>query len=141
MPPATMTRSSPARIAWAADMTAWSPEPQTRLTAMAPTFSGTPPPMAAWRAGAWPRPADTTFPRMTSPSSAASIPARSMAARIARAPSSVAERGLRPPRKRPMGVRAAETITAVRAGSLIYRSPASNRRSCPAGGGCRAAVL
>src|SRR5690554_7048387 len=50
MPPATMTCASPARIAWAASMTACRPEPHTRLTAIAPTVSGTPPLSAACRA-------------------------------------------------------------------------------------------
>src|SRR5690554_4746926 len=119
MPPATMTCASPARIAWAASMTACRPEPHTRLTAIAPTVSGTPPLSAACRAGAWPRPAETTLPRITSSMSEASMRLRSSAARIAIAPSSGALRPESPPRKRPIGVRAAPTITAVRCGSAI----------------------
>src|SRR6185312_15924866 len=48
---------------------------------------------------------------ITLPTSAGETPARERAARMAIAPSSVAESGARPPRKRPMGVLAADTIT------------------------------
>src|SRR5581483_2799197 len=68
--------------------------------------------MAAWRAGAWPTPPCTTLPKITSEMSDASTPARSTAARIAAAPSWGAVSGARPPRKRPIGVRAAERMTA-----------------------------
>ena len=84
-------------------MTALRPEPQTLLTVTAGMSSGTPPPMAAWRAGACPSPAVTTLPMMTSSISPVGIsPARSIAARITRAPSSVAERGESAPKKRPV---------------------------------------
>jgi len=51
MPPAMATSISPAAICWAAVTMACAPEPQTRFTVMAGTATGTPPPMAAWRAG------------------------------------------------------------------------------------------
>ena len=75
--------------------------------------------IAAWRAGACPTAAWSTWPMITSPISAGSILALAIAARIATAPSSGAVSGASPPRKRPIGVRAAETITGVR--SDIYR--------------------
>ena len=42
------------------------PEPQTLLTVVAPTLTGRPAAMAAWRATFCPRPAPTTLPRITS---------------------------------------------------------------------------
>src|SRR5581483_6233828 len=48
-----------------------------------------------------------------------SIPARSTAARRATAPSSGADIGASPPRKRPIGVRTAETMTGVRAAAEL----------------------
>src|SRR5438270_303852 len=66
IPPTAKARASPARIAWSARTTALSPEPQTLLIVVAPTCGGMSAPMAAWRAGAWPRPALTTFPINTS---------------------------------------------------------------------------
>ncbi len=120
MPPATTRRASPARIAWAASMTALSPEPQTLFTVRAGMVAGSPALTAACRAGACPAPAETTLPMMTSSTSAVSIPDRSAAARTAMAPSSGAERGDRPPRKRPIGVRAPpRRMTAVRDASLM----------------------
>src|SRR5574342_190817 len=43
MPPATYRSPSPARIAWAASMTALRPEPETLLTVVAGTLGGRPP--------------------------------------------------------------------------------------------------
>jgi hypothetical protein len=117
IPPATITRASPARIAWAASITALRPEPHTLLMVSAGTVSGTPPSTAAWRAGACPTPACTTFPMITSSMSSGPTPERSTAVRTEMAPSSVAERGESPPRKRPIGVRTALTMTAVVFGS------------------------
>ncbi len=105
-PPATIARASPARIAWLASITALRPDPHTLFTVTAGTVAGTPPRIAACRAGAWPRPAETTLPRITSSTASGSIPERSTAARTTTAPSSVAESGLSAPRYRPMGVRA-----------------------------------
>src|SRR5690606_21616820 len=61
-----------------------------------------------------------TCPRITSSTSDGSMPARSTAAWIAMAPRSGAVNGARPPRNRPIGVRAALTITAVRDGSNCF---------------------
>ena len=113
-PPATIACASPALIAWAASMTALSPEPQTLLTVTAEIVAGTPAASIAWRAGAWPTPPCTTFPMMTSFRASGATPARSMAARMATAPSCGADKELNAPRNRPTGVRAAERMTGVR---------------------------
>ena len=119
IPPATTALTSPARTACAASITALSPDPQTLLMVMAGTVAGIPAPMAAWRAGACPSAATTTLPMMTSSIVLTSMPERSTAARMATAPNSGADRGPRPPRKRPMGVRAPSTITGILALSLM----------------------
>src|SRR5205814_2052007 len=62
--------------------------------------------------GAWPTPPWITLPMMTSSISSVGIRARSTAARIAAAPSSGAESDESPPRNLPIGVRAAERMTA-----------------------------
>ncbi len=62
MPPATTRSASPALMAAAASMIALSPEPQTRLIVVAGVAGDRPPPSAAWRAGAWPAPAWSTWP-------------------------------------------------------------------------------
>jgi hypothetical protein len=54
-------------------MTAFKPEPETLLTVTAGTVAGTPPEIAAWRAGAWASPAETTFPMMASSTLAGSL--------------------------------------------------------------------
>ncbi|MNT86172.1 hypothetical protein D3C72_2264290 [compost metagenome] len=69
---------------------AWAPEPQTRLTVIAGTETGSPAPMAACRAGFMRLPAWITFPNTTLPTSPGSIPARATVARIAAAPRSTA---------------------------------------------------
>ena len=66
MPPATMICASPARIAWSASITAFSPEPHTLLIVSAAIVSGKPAYSAACRAGAWPKPAANTLPMITS---------------------------------------------------------------------------
>ena len=73
MPPATMTFASPARMAAAPSITAFRPEPQTLLTVVALTPSGSPPFSAAWRAGACPAPAWMTWPMIASSTDAGSI--------------------------------------------------------------------
>ncbi len=93
-------------------MAAFSPEPQTLLTVLALTVAGMPPKIPDWRAGACPSPAWTTFPMMTSSMSPGSMPARSTAALTAIAPSCVAGTLLNVPWNFPIGVRAAERITA-----------------------------
>ena len=59
-PPATMICASPLRIACAASITAFSPEPHTLLIVIAGTVTGRPALIAAWRAGFWPLPAVST---------------------------------------------------------------------------------
>jgi len=64
-PPAITISASPSRIACAASITAFRPEPHTTLMVMAGTACGRPALTAAWRAGFWPLPAVRTWPRMT----------------------------------------------------------------------------
>src|SRR5690606_25159745 len=59
MPPATTTLAEPALMASWASITAFMPEPHTLLMVVQPAAGGMPAPSAAWRAGAWPRPAGT----------------------------------------------------------------------------------
>ena len=65
IPPATAVSSRPSQISLAAVAIAWAPEPQTRLTVIAGTSTGMPPPTAAWRAGFILLPAWMTFPMTT----------------------------------------------------------------------------
>src|SRR5512135_646105 len=51
MPPATAQRIMPDMISSAALATPCAPEPHTRFTVSAGTCTGSPPPIAAWRAG------------------------------------------------------------------------------------------
>src|SRR4051812_33050044 len=111
IPPATATSMSPVAMPCAANITAFSPEPQTLLIVKAATVSGSPPFRAAWRAGFCPSPALTTLPMMHSSTSAGSIPARRTASAMTSAPSCGAEKLLRDPRNLPVGVRTADTIT------------------------------
>src|SRR6202023_3548551 len=110
-PPASTTCAEAARIWSAASITAFSPEPHILLTVVHGTLTGTPAPTAAWRAGAWPRPAGSTHPMITSSSSAASMPAAAMAALAAALPSCTAVSGVSAPWNAPIGVRLAETMT------------------------------
>ena len=66
-PPAITISASPSRIACAASITAFRPEPQTLLIVSAGTLCGRPALMTVWRAGFWPEPAVSTWPRITSP--------------------------------------------------------------------------
>jgi hypothetical protein len=50
-PPATTISASPQRMAWAASITAFSPEPQTLLIVSPGTEFGRPALMTVWRAG------------------------------------------------------------------------------------------
>ena len=70
MPPAATMALSPVRICCAASATARRPEPQTWLMPNAVLASGRPAARAAWRAGFWPSPAVSTWPRITSSTSA-----------------------------------------------------------------------
>ena len=133
MPPATATSTSPQAIACAAKITVLSPEPQTLLTVVQGVLLSRPAPIAAWRAGAWPMPAARTQPMYNSPTSPAPTLARSRAARMAMAPSSVAGTLEREERKEPIGVRAALTITTSRMGV----SPRNGEWPGANGPGCR----
>src|SRR5580704_17595297 len=116
---------SPAAIARATPSTASRPEPQTLLTVTHGTLFGRPAKSAAWRAGAWPTPAWSTSPMWTSWMSPGASPARSSAALIATAPSLGAGSDDRDPRKLPMAVRAAPTMTTSRM-VRAYRAGARN---------------
>ena len=52
----------PSMIAWAAKVMAFMPDAQTLLMVVASAETGMPAPIMAWRAGAWPRLAETTLP-------------------------------------------------------------------------------
>src|SRR5437667_11463477 len=84
---------------------------KTLLIVSAGVSLGSPAPIAACRAGAWPAPPCSTWPIITYCGSPGSMPTRSSAARIAIEPSSVAEYEARPPPSLPNGVRTAATIT------------------------------
>src|SRR2546425_8984019 len=120
MPPATITSAFPVARMSCASIAAFIPEPHILLTVVQPVLSGSPAPSEAWRAGAWPWPAGSTQPMMTSCTSSAPILARSTAARIAAAPSCGAAKLFSSPWNAPIGVRAAETMTI---GSDCMRSP------------------
>src|SRR3954466_7399714 len=111
MPPATMTSVPPAARMSCASMADFMPEPHILLTVVQPAASGSPAPSDAWRAGAWPSPAGSTQPMITSCTSSGLSFARSTAARMAAAPSSGAEKFFSSPWNAPIGVRAAETMT------------------------------
>ena len=111
MPPATTTSAEPARRRSWATIAAFMPEPHILLMVVAPAPSGSPAPIAACRAGAWPCPAGSTQPIRISSTLSAGIPARSTAAEIARAPSAGAGASFKSPRNPPIGVRAAPTMT------------------------------
>ena len=125
MPPATTTSAERARKRSLATIAAFMPEPHILLMVVAPAASGKPAPIAAWRAGAWPWPAGSTQPMRISSTLSAAIPARSTAAEIARAPSAGALTSFKSPRKPPIGVRAAPTMTM---GSAVVMASALRLR-------------
>src|ERR1700736_3867250 len=134
MPPASTVSAVPERIWSAASITAFSPEPHILLMVVAGTLKGTPASSAAWRAGAWPRPAGSTHPMMTSCTSAPLTPALSSAALMAALPSCTAVRGESAPRNAPMGVRLADTMTTSEAdiwASFPADLSARQRTPCP----------
>src|SRR3546814_9422761 len=90
MPPATMTSALPAARLSAAIIAAFMPEPHILLIVTASVDLGRPAPSAAWRAGAWPRPAGRTQPMYQRSISSGETPARSTAALTAVAPNWVA---------------------------------------------------
>ena len=112
MPPATNRSPSPARMACAASIIAFIPEPQTLFIVVQGIDAGTPAPSAACRAGAWPRPAETTLPKKTSSMCSAGAPARDSASPMACEPSSVALLLASVPMNFPIGVLTAETMNA-----------------------------
>src|SRR6266850_5000 len=83
MPPATMISLVPEARRSCANIAAFIPEPHILFTVVQPVASGKPAPREAWRAGAWPWPAGSTQPMMTSCTSSGRIFARSTAARMA----------------------------------------------------------
>ncbi len=111
IPPATARSYSPARMPLAASITARMPEPQTLWSVTHGTESGMPAPSDAWRAGACPIPAWSTFPKITASTSPAATPAAASAARIAVDPSCGAVIGDSEPRNEPIGVLDAERMT------------------------------
>ncbi len=110
-PPAMTISLSPSRMACAASITAFSPEPQTLLIVIAGTADGSPDLMTAWRAGFCPVPACSTWPRITSPICSPLRPERSSSALITIAPSSDAGVLASVPPNLPTAVRAAATMT------------------------------
>src|SRR5487761_968281 len=120
MPPATTTSQEPAASASCARIAASIAEPHILLTVVQPVESGGPALIDAWRAGAWPCPAGSTQPKIVLSTCCGSMPARSTAALIATAPSSLAASGENTPWNPPIGVRAAPTMTI---GSLIMLVP------------------
>ena len=111
IPPATMTSFVPAASRSCASIAAFIAEPHILLIVVQPAASGSPALSDAWRAGAWPWPAGSTLPMITSSTSAGAMPARSTAALIATAPRSLAASDAKSPAKPPIGVRAAPTMT------------------------------
>src|SRR4051812_35429555 len=103
-------------IASTACATAWSPDPQTRLTVSAGTSIGRPALSAACRATFIPAPDCSTQPSTTSSTSRGSTPARATASRMTMAPRSTAERSFSAPPKDPMGVRQALRMTGYGSG-------------------------
>src|SRR5262245_34121765 len=119
MPPATTTSVSSAAMPWAASITDFRPEPQTLLIVSAATFGGSPAWIAAWRAGAWPSPAETTLPMMTSSTPSGETPARAIASLTTMPRSWGAVNPLSDPRNFPVGTRTAERMTASRIVRLL----------------------
>ena len=138
MPPAMITSASPQRMAWAPRCRALRPEPQTLFRVRLGTAWGRPARIEAWRAGFWPLPAVSTWPRITSSTCAGSRPVCSSRRRITAAPSSGAGMFASEPWKLPTAVRVAATITtscmeSVLTGSaFLERGPGRSvyRRSC-----------
>src|SRR5690606_40761107 len=94
-----------------ASMMAFMPEPHTLLMVVAPAASGMPAAREAWRAGAWPRPAGSTQPMMTSSTWWAAMPAWSRAPPMAAAPRVGVGTPVNCPSMEPMAVRLAPTMT------------------------------
>ena len=125
MPPAIAQSTKPSMISCAAEAMACAPEPQTRFTVMAGTSTGSPPWIAACRAGFILLPAWMTLPITTVWTLAWSSLACASTARTAVAPSSVAGVSFRLPPKVPMAVRRGAERTTGRCdmGSLLLWTP------------------
>src|SRR5574341_405786 len=127
MPPARTSSTSPTWMRLAARIAAIIPEPHTLFTVRAPAVTGTLAPMATWRAGAWPSPADRTLPKIASSTCPGSTPPRRSASAAAMLPSCVAGIAARLPLKLPMGVLAAPTMrTSCIALSSALRFPGAS---------------
>src|SRR5690349_16651608 len=111
MPPATTTDADPALMRSWPSITAFMPEPQTLLIVVAPVETGMPAAIDACRAGAWPRLPGSTQPMITSETSPGATPDCSSAALIAVAPSVGVGTPVNWPRKEPIAVRLAPTMT------------------------------
>src|SRR5690606_32232952 len=111
MPPATTTPADPALMMSWASMMAFMPEPHTLLMVVAPASSWMPAAREAWRAGAWPRPAGSTQPMITSSTWPPSTPAWASAPWIAAAPRVGVGTPVNWPSMEPMAVRLAPTMT------------------------------
>ena len=105
MPPAMAASTWPSQISCAAEAIACAPEPQTRLTVIAGTATGTPPLIAACRAGFMRLPAWMTLPITTLPTRAGSSAERRSVSRTTVAPNSVAGVPFNLPLKVPIAVR------------------------------------
>jgi hypothetical protein len=110
-PPAMTISESPSRTAWAASMTAFRPEPQTALMVSAGTVTGRPLLMTVWRAGFWPAPAVSTWPKISSPICSPESRARLSSSTTTAAPRSGAGVLARVPPNLPTAVRVAATMT------------------------------
>ena len=105
MPPAIAASTWPSQISCAAVAIACAPEPQTRLTVIAGTATGTPPLIAACRAGFMRLPAWMTLPITTLPTRVGSSAERRNVSRTTVAPNSVAGVPFNLPLKVPIAVR------------------------------------
>ena len=130
-PPAMTMSLSPQATDCAANITAFRPEPQTALMVSAGVSLARPAFITAWRAGFWPTPAASTWPRMTSPTTSAARPLRSSRLLMTMLPSSVAGVLAREPPNLPTAVRAAATITISSIRCLLV-SESKNLRPWPA---------
>ena len=104
IPPMTNEVPSPALIACAASIAAFSDDPQTLLTVNAARVSGRPAPRPTWRAGFWPSPAWSTQPKIASSMWSVKVGISSRMALSAIEPRSVALMRESPPSMRPSGV-------------------------------------
>src|SRR5262245_13187132 len=113
MPPATMMSASPRVTACTASTAAFRPEPQALFTVKEVVSFGSPASRAATRPGLRPRPAGSTWPRITSSTCSGESCARLTASRTAMAPRLVAGCWASAPPSVPIAVRAALTMTAL----------------------------